>query len=486
VSARAASYATPRLSPRPMDRGLTARAAGSRPPGADTAMLSGISTAAICDCAFGLPLPYSAPVDDATPQSPEGPKVDGRCRPALPAQLMGARHLAPLQRALDQMHAAAAHGNTRVFDDHVLVLHLLAFFNPVVRSLRMMEDLSETPTARRLLGEDLGRVPKSTLSDAHARVDPATLLPVLRELTASLPAGSHLCPELAGIQQQILACDASYFQAVADLAWAIQNRKSNGAPGARAGLYTQLDVRSGVPFGGDGAGVALGGAATSESAMAAAHVVPGAIHLYDRGFVSFDLLRALRAGGADFVLRLTTQTKFTAVEERELTDADRAAGVISDRVGYLTGCQHSTPPGERVREVVVANDADPAKPMRLLTSLLDLPARQIGALYRKRWQVELFFRWLKMYGNYTHLISHDQGGATWAFYVAAIGVTLLALTGDRRPSKYDLALLSIVAAGGATLDEILPILRRRHRDRDLARARDAKRRRSHAAPAAAN
>jgi transposase len=414
-------------------------------------------------------------VEDATPK----PKVDRRRRPELPATLMGPRHLAPLQRALDAMHAARAHGNTRLFDDHVLVLHLLAFFNPVVRSLRMMEDLSQTPAAERVMG-GAGRVPKSTLSDAHGRVDPAALLPVLRELMASLPAGSALGADLAGIRQQILACDSTYFQTVADLAWAISNRKSNGKPGARVGLYVQVDVRGGTPFGRDGVGVELGRAGTSESKLAAGHVVPGAIHLYDRGFVSFDLLRAVRDAKADFVLRLTTQTKFTAVEERTLTAADRKAGVISDRVGHLGGCQHSDPPGERVREVITANDADPAKPMRLLTSLLDLPAHQIGSLYRKRWQVELFFRWLKLYGNYNHLLSHDPDGAAWAFYVAAIGVTLLAMTGDRRPSKYDLGMLSIVAAGGATLDDILPILQRRHRERDLARIRDAKRRQSHA------
>ena len=92
-----------------------------------------------------------------------------------------------------------------------------------------------------------------------------------------------------------------------------------------------------------------------------------------------------------------------------------------------------------------------------------------------------------MYGNFTHLVSHNRDGATFGFYVAAIGVTLIAAVGDRRPSKYDLALLSIVASGGATLDDILPILKRRHRECELARTRDAKRRRSHkkSAPAAA-
>jgi transposase len=405
-------------------------------------------------------------------------KPDRRRRAELPKHLMGARQLAPLQRVLDDLQAADVHGNLRVADHPVLVLHLLAFFNPIVRSLRLMEDLSQTPMTLKLLG-DLGRVPKSTLSDAHTRVDPGVLLPVLSELMASLPQNVRLDGDLAEIQQQILAGDSTYFQTISDLSWAIQNRKSNGKPGARVGLYVQIDVASGVPYGPDGVGVELGDKTQSESQLAAGHVMPGAIHLYDRGFVSFDLLKTLLKADADFVLRLTTQTKFTVVEERRLTKKDIAAGVISDRVGYLGGCQHSLPPGQLLREVIVANDADPLKPMRLLSSLTDLGAYQIAALYRKRWQIELFFRWLKMYGNYTHLISHDKDGAAWAFYVAAIGVTLLAIVGNRRPSKYDLAMLSIVAAGGATLEDILPILKRRHRERDLARIRDAKRRRSH-------
>jgi hypothetical protein len=391
---------------------------------------------------------------------------------------MGARQLAPLQRVLDGLAAAEVHGNLQVGDQHVLVLHLLAFFNPIVRSLRLMEDLSQTPMAVKLLG-DLGRVPKSTLSDAHTRVDPGVLLPVLGELMASLPQNVRLDGDLAEIQQQILAGDSTYFQTISDVSWAIQNRKCNGKPAARVGLYVQIDVASGVPYGPDGVGVELGDKTQSESQLAALHVMPGAIHLYDRGFVSFDLLKAVLGADADFVLRLTTQTKFTVIEERKLSKEDIAAGVISDRVGYLSGCQNSSPPGQLLREVIVTNDADPDKPMRLLSSLMDLGAYQIAALYRKRWQVELFFRWLKMYGNYTHLISHDQNGAAWAFYIAAIGVTLLAIIGQRRPSKYDLAMLSIVATGGATLEEIVPILNRRHRERDLAKIRDAKRRQSH-------
>jgi hypothetical protein len=360
----------------------------------------------------------------------------------------------------------------------MLVLHLLAFFNPVVRSLRLMEDLSQTPMATQLMGT-VERMPRSTLSDAHSRVDADVLLPVMRELMALLPRDLQLEGDLAGIQQQILAGDSTYFQTLSKLTWALQNRKSNGKPGARAGLYVQLDVTAGVPFGREGAGVELGDHSQSESKLASGHVVPGAIHLYDRGFVSFELLKTVLKAEADFVLRLTTQTNFTVVEDRPLSDADRAAGILSDRTGYLGGCDKSDPPGQLLREVIAINDADSLRPMRLLTSLLDLHAWQITALYRKRWQVELFFRWLKIHGQYMHLLSGNKDGAAWTFYVAVIGVTLLALHNGRRPSKYDLAMLSVVAAGGATLDDILPILKRRHHERELARIRDAKRRRSH-------
>ena len=77
------------------------------------------------------------------------------------------------------------------------------------------------------------------------------------------------------------------------------------------------------------------------------------------------------------------------VSERKLTDKERAAGIKSDRTGYLGGCEKSSPPGQLLREVIAVNDANPDKPLRLLTSLLDLEAMVITALYRKHWQVEL-------------------------------------------------------------------------------------------------
>jgi hypothetical protein len=114
--------------------------------------------------------------------------------------------------------------------------------------------------------------------------------------------------------------------------------------------------------------------------------------------------------------------------------------------------------------------------LRLLTSLDDLPAETVALIYQGRWQIELFFRWLKCYANFNHLISHSRQGVLLNFYVVIIGVLLMYLHMHGRPSKYAFVLLGMVAGGGATLEDILPILRERERQCAVARAGAAKRR----------
>ncbi len=159
--------------------------------------------------------------------------------------------------------------------------------------------------------------------------------------------------------------------------------------------------------------------------------------------------------------------------ERPLTDADIQAGVLSDRVGYFCGSssRHQVlfvP----LREVLIQTEENgKVSQLRLITNLHDVPATTIGLLYRMRWQVELFFRWLKSVANFTHLINHTREGLLTELYVTIIGVMLMYLHTGYRPSKYLFAMLST----GAGLDEIIPILRRRERECELARQSQARR-----------
>jgi Transposase DDE domain len=105
-----------------------------------------------------------------------------------------------------------------------------------------------------------------------------------------------------------------------------------------------------------------------------------------------------------------------------------------------------------------------------------LGAEMIGELYRLRWRIELFFRWLKSCANCRHAISHSKNGLNAPLCVALIATLLTAAAAGRRPSKYALAALHFVAAGLAELEQMLPMLTRFERERDLARIRRAKKR----------
>jgi IS4 transposase len=215
----------------------------------------------------------------------------------------------------------------------------------------------------------------------------------------------------------------------------------------------------------------VSGRECSEAEHAAQAIQPGAIHLYDRGIFSFELVAAQHVAGAFFVHRMRQpgerSPKFLEEQTRPLSPQDQAAGVLTDSLGHLAGSSHRPAPDVLLREVVVQSPNEPGGTIRLLTNLMDVEAWVIALLYRYRWHVELFFRWLKCFANFAHLISESRSGILLSFYVAVIGVMLTYLHSGAKPSKYAFSLLSMVAMGGASLEEIAPILA--ERERQIAR-----------------
>jgi len=173
---------------------------------------------------------------------------------------------------------------------------------------------------------------------------------------------------------------------------------------------------------------------------------------------------------------------FEAREHLTVDADDVAAGVQGDRLGRLVGSPHARAkrvvPGDQLREVRVSDPDHPdqSSPLRLITSLLDVPAHVIAALYRWRWQIELFFRWLKVHAHFRHLISHSRNGMTLGFHVAVIAVLLMYLRTGRPMSKYAFNLLACVADGRTTVQNVLPILERRERECARERRRQQTRR----------
>jgi len=120
---------------------------------------------------------------------------------------------------------------------------------------------------------------------------------------------------------------------------------------------------------------------------------PGAIYVMDRGYVDFARLHALHQAGAFFVTRAKSNLDAHRVCS---APADREAGVICDQTivldGYLTS-QHYSEHLRRIR----FKDPETGKTLVFLTNQATLPALTICALYKSRWQVELFFKWIKQH-----------------------------------------------------------------------------------------
>ena len=414
-----------------------------------------------------------------------------------PEKLIGAKYVRLLEKQLKSLRdEQCAHGNQNLFLDDVFVVYLLAFFNPTIRSLRTIEDLSQTQQAQKLLSVE--KICKSTLSDFNKLADPKRLIPIVDALRGQLNrkqlGKASETQDLNELLKQTVAVDGTFLHAVSEVAWAVANSNNHGATRYRARLDARIDVSTWLPE-----AIVVPDPGESEADSAIKHIMAGRLYLYDRGFSSFSLLRAhyqtidtdpqesSREGSlepqAHFVIRYRKEGKnspsLSEAVDQSLSEEDREIGVSSDRVGYFASdsARREGIAKLPLREVIVpyVENGKP-KTLRLITNLLDVSAYTIVMLYQYRWQVELFFRWFKSIGHFGHLISHSSEGVLTHLYVTIIATLLMYLHTGYRPSKYMFALLSQVASGAATLEEILPILRERERRKELDRQSAARRR----------
>jgi hypothetical protein len=389
------------------------------------------------------------------------------------------QQLLPFRDYLAKVYLGSSHGNAKLQMLDALLVLLAAFFNPLVRTQRVIEDLSSQKWMQEKCDLE-GRIPRSTLSDALKRFDPEVLQPLIQELVQQIPALARRDLDLATITRQVLAADGSYFGLVGEVAWAIAiSRRANGKKRYAARLNLQLDIRSFCPVACD----ISGAEDASEPEAFTRRLRPEVIYVVDRNFCANGFIRAVLAAGSNLVLRLRKRICHDVREERPLTAKDRERQVRGDSLIRFTGpksegngdarsCQ-SKPVAQVLRKVVVWDQRN-QKEIVLVTDLLEVPAYAIAELYRQRWQVELFFKWLKSWAKLDHLLSQHPAGLTLQMYVAVIGTLLLHIASGRRVSKYTLFWVDSVLRGQASVAEMEAALSRRERERDLERARLAR------------
>ena len=228
-----------------------------------------------------------------------------------------------------------------------------------------------------------GTVSRSTLADANEQRDWRIYAELAHTLIATARSLYSTEPFIEELDETVYALDSTTIDLCLSLfPWATF-RKRKGA----VKLHTLLDLRGNIPtfiYISDGK-------LHDVNVLDILPLEPGAFYVMDRGYVDFERLYAITQAAAFFVTRAKSNLKFRRLYSRQV---DRATGMICDQTIVLTGPISKKDYPEKLRRIKY-NDPQSGKTLVFLTNNFTLPTLTIAQLYRSRWQVELFFKWIK-------------------------------------------------------------------------------------------
>jgi len=291
------------------------------------------------------------------------------------------------------------------------------------------------------------RVSRSTLADANEVRDwriyaefAQSLIGIARRLYAGEPFGVDL-------KDTVYALDASTI----DLCLSVFPWAPFRSTKAAIKLHTLLDLRGNIPT----------FLHISDGTRHDVHVLdlllpePGAFYVMDRGYLDFERLHRLHDAGSFFVTRAKSNLQ---APRRYSHPVDRSTGLLCDQTIVLTGfysCQDFATPLRRIR----FKDAVTGKRLVFLTNNFALPALTITELYRCRWQVELFFKWIKQHLRIKVFFGTSENAVKTQIWIAVSVYVLVAIVKKRlnlSMSLYEmLQILSLTLFERIPLDQLL-------------------------------
>ena len=179
---------------------------------------------------------------------------------------------------------------------------------------------------------------------------------------------------------------------------------------------------------------------------------PGAFYVMDRGYLDFDRLHALHRAGAFFVTRAKSNFKFERVYS---SPVDRTTGLICDQHVELTGFYSQRGYPERLRRIRF-KDPETGKTLVFLTNHFGLSAASVCALYKSRWQVELFFKWIKQHLRIKRFFGTSENAGQSQVLIGLTAYALVAI--GKKRLNLDLSLHAMLQILSVTPFEKAPLL----------------------------
>jgi hypothetical protein len=289
-----------------------------------------------------------------------------------------------------------------------------------------------------------GRVARSTLADANETHDwriyadfAQVLIRIARPLYAHDPIGVDLDQSLYALDSTTIDLCLSLFP------WA-RFRKHKAA----VKMHTLLDLHGNIPTFiriTDG---------TVHDVNILDEIFPeaGAFYVMDRGYIDFERLYMFSLCSAFFVVR----TKGNVLLQRRYSHpVDKSSGVRSDQTVILTAIDSAKAYPDALRRVSYY-DAETDKRLKFLTNNFALPALTIAQIYRSRWQVELFFKWIKQHLRIKAFFGTSENAVKTQIWIAVSVYVLVAIV--RKHLALEVSLYQILQILSVTLFEKVPIL----------------------------
>src|SRR4051812_44701357 len=352
----------------------------------------------------------------------------------------------PLPRHEFDRCVARYHGNRRIRNFSCFDQFLCMAF----AQLTYRESLRDIETCLRALHKKLyhagfrGVIARSTLADANEHRDwriyadfAQVLIARARRLYQAEGFGAQL-------KQTAYALDSTTIDLCLTLfPWA-RFRRHKGA----IKLHTLLDLRGNIPC-----FVRITHGKTHDvKVLDTLPIEAGAFYVMDRAYVDFGRLHRLNSGLAFFVTRAKTNLDFSRRSSRYV---DKTTGLRSDQTIVLDGPRTSTLYPDRLRRVGY-RDVETGKRFVFLTNNFNLPALTIANIYKCRWQVELFFRWIKQHLRIKSFYGTSPNAVKTQVWIAICVYVLVAII--RKELKVEHSLHEILQILSVSLFEKTPII----------------------------
>jgi hypothetical protein len=264
-----------------------------------------------------------------------------------------------------------------------------------------------------------GGVSKSTLADANERRDWRIFADFAQQL---IPLARALhCDEELGLDlnEHAYALDSTTIDLCLSLCpWSTFRRGRGGVK-----VHALLDLRGNIP-----SFVCITSALTYDATILDQIIFePGAFYVLDRGYLDYERLFRLHCSGAFFVTRAQKSTSFRRLSSAQI---DPATGVLSDQRIRLDGVKTRHRYSQTLRRVRFL-DPDQNRKLVFLTNAFQLPSATIAQLYKMRWQIELFFKWIKQHLRIKTFFGTSENAVRTQIWIALTVYLLVAIARKR-------------------------------------------------------